>query len=56
MLGQAREKFNTIAGPQGGTSLNGSTLKTEAANEIQRLEDEINKFVDNGTPYTFVIG
>ena len=30
MLGEAREKFATIAGPQGGTSLNGSTLKAEA--------------------------
>ena len=56
MLGQAREKFGTIAGPGGGTSLNGGTLKSEAATDIQRLEDEINKFVDNGTPYTFVIG
>ena len=30
MLGEAREKFATIAGPQGGTSLNGSSLKAEA--------------------------
>lgn len=56
MLGQAREKFNTIAGPAGGTSLNGASLKTEAANEMQRLEEELQKFVDNGQPYSFVIG
>ena len=29
-LGEARSKFSTIAGPQGGTSLNGDTLKAEA--------------------------
>ena len=29
MVGQAREKFGQIAGPQGGTTLNGSVLKTE---------------------------
>jgi hypothetical protein len=34
MLGQAREKFSQIAGPQGGGSLNGATLKTEGQTEI----------------------
>ena len=29
MLGEARSKFNTIAGPQGGTTLNGDALKQE---------------------------
>ena len=30
IIGEAREKFATIAGPQGGTPLNGSSLKAEA--------------------------
>ena len=37
-LGEARSKFNTIAGPQGGGSLNGDTLKNEATQEMQKLE------------------
>ena len=30
MLGEARSKFATIAGPQGGSTLNGDALKNEA--------------------------
>src|SRR6056300_977466 len=41
MLGEARSKFNTIAGPQGGTSLNGDALKQEAQAEMERLEAEV---------------
>ena len=37
-LGEARSKFSTIAGPQGGTSMNGDTLKAEAQGEMQDLE------------------
>lgn len=55
-LGEAREKFATIAGPQGGTSLNGATLKAEAAADIERLERDIDNFVDGGDPYYFIIG
>jgi len=36
-LGEAREKFATIAGPQGGTQLNGTALKQEASADIERL-------------------
>jgi hypothetical protein len=56
MLGQAREKFATIAGPQGGTQLNGATLKQEAKAEMEALEDEIKRFIDGSHPYTWVIG
>jgi len=56
MLGEAREKFGTIAGPGGGTTLNGATLKAEAKEELQRLEEELKNYVDNGVPLTFVIG
>ena len=33
MLGEARSKFATIAGPQGGSTMNGDALKTEAQAE-----------------------
>jgi hypothetical protein len=55
-LGEAREKFNTIASPQGGTSLNGATLKTEAKELMDKLEEELKLYVDGSQPYWFVIG
>ena len=56
MLGEARSKFATIAGPQGGTSLNGSDLKSEAQSEMDKLEQEVSMAVAGGTGYGFVIG
>jgi hypothetical protein len=56
MLGQAREKFATIAGPQGGTQLNGGALKGEAKAEMDALEEELKRFYDGSMPYTWVIG
>lgn len=56
MLAQAREKFAQIAGPQGGTSLNGAAMKTEANAELERLEKEIENLVPGGSPMTFIIG
>ena len=56
MLGQAREKFASIAGPQGGTALNGSALKSEAQAEIDKLEQELATQVAGGRGYTFIIG
>jgi hypothetical protein len=56
MLGQAREKFAQIAGPQGGTQLNGAALKTEAKAEMEALEEELKRFIDGSQPYTWVIG
>jgi hypothetical protein len=41
MLGQAREKFAQIAGPQGGTSLNGAALKSEAQAEMDKLMEDL---------------
>jgi hypothetical protein len=55
-LGEAREKFATIAGPAGGTVLNGAALKAEAANEIDRLLQDIANNVDGSMPMWFVIG
>jgi hypothetical protein len=56
ILAQAREKFAQIAGPQGGSSLNGTALKSEAAAEIEKLEKELETQVPGGTGYTFIIG
>jgi hypothetical protein len=41
MLGQAREKFAQIAGPQGGSSLNGAALKSEAQAEMDKLMEDL---------------
>lgn len=41
MLGQAREKFAQIAGPSGGTSLNGAAMKTEAQTEMDKLAEDL---------------
>ncbi len=57
MLGEARSKFASIAGPGGsGIQLNGTALQTAGNQEIERLEKEINDMVPGGTPLTFVIG
>ena len=56
MLGEAREKFAQIAGPQGGTSLNGTAMKTEAKGDMEKLELELMQQVTGGQGYTFIIG
>jgi hypothetical protein len=55
-LGEAREKFSTIAGPQGGTTLNGSALKSEAQAEMDRLIEDLKTYVDGSAPLSFIIG
>lgn len=56
ILGQAREKFASIAGPQGGTALNGSSMKSEAVADMERLTLELTTSVPGGSGYTFIIG
>ena len=56
MLGEARSKFATIAGPQGGSQLNGDTLKQEAQAEMEKLEQDIATNVPGGVGYSFLIG
>jgi hypothetical protein len=56
MLAQAREKFASIAGPQGGTALNGSSMKAEAQQDMEKLEAELITQVAGGRGYTFIIG
>lgn len=55
-LGEARSKFGQIAGPQGGTTLNGEALKQEALAEMQKLEEDLKNYVDGSQPLTWVIG
>lgn len=56
MLGEARSKFNTIAGPQGGSSLNGDALKQEASAELEKLDQELTTQTAGGVGYSFTIG
>ena len=56
MLGEARSTFATIAGPHGGSQLNGDTLKQEAQAEMEKLEQDIATNVPGGVGYSFLIG
>jgi hypothetical protein len=56
MLGQAREKFAQIAGPQGGSSLNGASMKSEAQGDLDRLTVELTTLVSGGIGYSWLIG
>ena len=55
-IGNAREKFASIAGPQGGTSLNGQALKAEGAEMLKELDEQIRNYVDGGQPLTWIMG
>lgn len=55
-IGNAREKFASIAGPQGGTTLNGTALKTEGQAMLEKLDEDIKNYVDGGTPLTWITG
>lgn len=55
-VGQAREKFASIAGPQGGTTLNGTALKTEGQALLDKLDEEIGLYMDGGQPLTWITG
>jgi len=56
ILGEARGKFAQIAGPSGGTQLNGADLKSASKEEITALDKELETLVSGGTPMTFIIG
>lgn len=56
ILGEAREKFGTIAGPGGGTQLNGAQLKSEAKEMQMNLLEDLKRYVDYSQPLTWVIG
>jgi hypothetical protein len=56
IIGEAREKFATIAGPQGGGSLNGTAMKGEAQAAMDAQIEQLKNYVDGSQPITFVIG
>lgn len=56
MEGEAREMFSSIAGPNGGTSLNGSQMKAEAKELMDSLLLDLKNFVDGSDPYSFILG
>lgn len=56
MLGEARGKFGNLAGPQGGITLNGDALKSEAQAELERLETELIQLIDGTDGMPFIIG
>jgi len=56
MLGEAREKFGSIASAQGSTTLNGTSLKSEGKAEIDALELDLINYKEGSTPLTWVTG
>ena len=56
MLAEARGKFTQIAGPQGGTTMNADQLRTDAQQDIDKLETELTLYNDGSAGLTFVIG
>ena len=56
ILGEVRSKYATLAGPQGGTQMNGTALLAEAKEEMDKLEEDLKRYVDGSMPLTWVIG
>ena len=56
IIGEAREKFGTIAGPQGGGTLNGAAMKAEAQAGMDKCIEDLKNYVDGSQPLTWVIG
>lgn len=56
IIGEAREKFASIAGPSGGTSLNGTAMKNESKELQAMLLDQLTKYVDYSQPLTWIQG
>ena len=56
IIGEAREKFGTIAGPQGGGTLNGAAMKAEAQAQMDVQIEQLKNYIDGSQPITFVIG
>ena len=56
IIGEAREKFSQIAGPQGGGTLNGAAMKQEGQAMMDRGIEDLKLYVDGSQPLTLVIG
>lgn len=55
-IGEAREKFGSIAGPGGGTTLNGTQMKSEGKEAQLALIEELKAYVDGSEPLTWIQG
>lgn len=56
MLGEARSKFGSIAGPGSPITLNGSALLSAATAELEKLDKEVADLTAGGTGYYFITG
>ena len=56
ILGEARSKFGSIAGPGSPITLNGTALLAAGKEELAALDKEIDLNTAGGTPLTFIIG
>lgn len=56
IIGEAREKYGQIAGPQGAGSLNGAAMKSEGQAMMDKCVEDLKLYVDGSQPLTFVIG
>lgn len=56
IIGEAREKFGSIAGPAGGTTLNGTAMKAEAKEAQEKLIEQLKAYVDFSQPLTWIQG
>lgn len=56
IIGEAREKFGSIAGPGGGTTLNGTAMKAESKAAQEQLLLDLKNYVDLSMPLTWVQG
>jgi hypothetical protein len=55
-IGEAREKFSSIVGPGGGTTLNGAAMKSEGMAAQEKLLEDLKNYVDFSNPLSFIIG
>lgn len=56
MLGEARALYGSLAGPQGGITLNGDSIKAEAQTEIEKLDLELKDGVAQKSGFGVYIG
>ena len=55
-LAEARGQFTQIAGPPGGTTMNSDQLRSDAQQEIDKLETELTLYNDGQSGLGFIIG
>lgn len=56
IIGEARSKFASIPGPQGGSALNGAEMKSEALAQMEALDLQLSTQLEQRMGYGFIIG